>query len=287
MIAKERNVSTVGDPGNYSTIALSPDEHRAAVGLLDVDGRASDLWVSDLTRGNLTRLTFDPQSDSDAVWSPDGSQIVFSSNRAGDGFTNLYSTSAGGAGQEQVIYKSESTKFPTDWSRDGQSILFENWINGGEVWVLNLSGDRQAKPLLQSNSFSQIQGVYSPDGHYIAYVSTESGRPEVFVQTLPLSGKKWQVSTAGGVFPRWRGKEIIYVTEDGKLMAAESKDRRRLREWRSAPALTRTSIKMLAGAGYPYSASSDGARFLVNARVEATNLAPMTVVLNWQEDLKK
>jgi serine/threonine protein kinase len=281
-----KKLSTVGDPGNYSTIALSPDDHRAAVGLLDVDGRASDLWVSDVTRGNLTRLTFDPQSDSDAVWSPDGSQIVFSSNRAGDGFTNLYTTSAGGAGKEQVIYKSEATKFPTDWSHDGRSILFENWVDNGEVWVLTLTGDRQAKPLLQSSSFSQAEGVYSPDGRYIAYVSTESGRPEVFVQTLPLSGNKWQVSTAGGVFPRWRGKDIIYVTEDGKLMAAETKIGSTF-ESGVPRQILQTSIKMLAGAGYPYSVSSDGARFLVNARVEATNLAPMTVVLNWQEGLKK
>ncbi|HKR59003.1 MAG TPA: protein kinase, partial [Pyrinomonadaceae bacterium] len=205
-----KKLGTVGEPADYSTVALSPDERRAALGLLDADGRASDLWVTDVVRGNLTRLTFDPQSDSDAIWSPDGSQIVFSSNRAGDGFTNLFLKASGGASEEQVIVKSEATKFPTDWSRDGTTILFESWLKGGAIWTLTHASDWEAKPFLQSTNFSQIQGVFSPDGRFIAYVSDESGRLEVYVQTFPTSGNKWQVSTAGGVFPRWRrdGKEL-------------------------------------------------------------------------------
>ena len=280
-----KKLGTVGEPADYSTVALSPDGRRAAVGLLDADGRAGDLWITDVTRGNLTRLTFDPQSDSDAVWSPDGSQIMFSSNRAGDGFTNLFMKSAGGAGEEQVVLKSESTKFPTDWSRDGKSILFENWKKAGEMWILTRSSDWEAKPVLQSTAFSQIQGVFSPDGHFIAYVSDESGRPEVYVQTLPASGDKWQVSSAGGAFPRW-GKELYYVTLDGRLMAVATKTGGKF-ETGVPRQLLQTNIKVLGGLGYPYSVSPDGQRFLINTRIEANNLAPMTIVLNWAEGLNK
>ncbi|MFZ0062453.1 MAG: protein kinase [Pyrinomonadaceae bacterium] len=281
-----KKLGTVGESADYSTVALSPDGHRVAVGLLDADGRAQDLWVADVSRGNLSRLTFDPQSDGDAVWSRDGSQIVFSSNRAGDGFTHLYLKAAGGAGEEQVIYKSEASKFPTDWSSDGKSILFENWKKGGQVWILTRTSDWEAKPVLQTESFSQFQAVFSPNGRFVAYVSNESGRAEVYVQTFPTSGDKWQVSTAGGGYPRWRGKELYYVTEDGRLMAVETTTEGKF-NLGVPKQLLQTNIKMIGGLGYPFSVSPDGQRFLINTRVEASNLAPMTIVLNWAEGLKK
>jgi Tol biopolymer transport system component len=276
----------VGEAADYSTVALSPDGQRVAVGILDADGRAQDLWVTDVSRGNLSRLTFDPQSDSDAVWSRDGSQIVFSSNRAGDGFTNLYLKSAGGAGEEQVIYKSEAAKFPTDWSSDGKSILFENWRKGAQVWVLTRTRDWEAKPLLQTESFNQSQAVFSPNGRFVAYGSDESGRSEIYVQTFPTSGDKWQVSNAGGLSPRWRGKELYYITEDGRVMVAETTTEGKFNP--GVPKqLLQTNIKIIGGLGYPYSVSPDGKRILINTRLEANNLAAMTIVLNWAEGLKK
>ena len=153
------------------------------------------------------------------------------------------------------------------------------------VWLLPLS-DRQAKPLLQSTAFDQGGATFSPNGRFIAYTSNESGRFEVYVQTLPVSGEKWLISSGGGFLPLWRddGKELFYLTEDGKLMSAEIQTEGAFAS--DVPKqLFQTEIKLIAG--YPYAVAPGGARFLVNTPAEANNPAPMTVVLNWTATLKQ
>jgi serine/threonine protein kinase len=282
-----KKLEALGDPDSYASVSLSPDGRHAAAGLLDPDGRQSDVWTIELSRGAKTRLTFNPQSDGDPVWSPDGKRIAFSSNRAGDGHIHVYGTSASATGDDQLLLNGNADDVPTSWSRDGKNILFMRFQNEvpGSVWVLSLD-DRQAKPLLQSDSFEQAAGAFSPNGRFIAYDSTESGRLEVYVQTFPLSGQKWIISSGGGTIPRWRddGKEIFYLTQDGKVMSAQLKSDSSFDNVVTKQ-LFKLDIKLASG--YSFDATPDGSRFLINTPAEANTPAPMVVVLNWPATLKQ
>ena len=280
--------SAVGDVVGRDSLALSPDGRIAATGLLDADGRQSDIWLVDLTRNTTSRLTFDPAGDGTPVWSPDGKRIVFGSNRASGGRdVDLWEQAASGVGDEQVLLKSASAKFPTSWSRDGQVILFENWEQQlkGAIWVMS-TADRQARPLLQSKSFNQLQGQFSPDGHFIAYASDESGSMEIFLQRYPTTSEKWQISSGGGITPLWRadGHEIFYTSLD-KMMSVEVKLGSKV-ETGLPRELFRSAISH-HGLSYDYAVSPDGQRFLISNAVDVNEVAPMTIVLNWNAALKK
>src|SRR5262249_12095065 len=127
-------------------------------------------------------------------------------------------------GAEEALLKSSMDLYPTDWSRDGKLLLYTavDPKSGRDLWVLPLDGERKPIPYLQT-PFDEAQGQFSPDGRWVAYTSTDSGRPEIYVQPFPASGGKWQISTAGGVTPRWRadGKELFYISLDRKLMAVD------------------------------------------------------------------
>jgi eukaryotic-like serine/threonine-protein kinase len=281
-----KKLEPVGEADAYAALSLSADGRRAALGMLDADGRHSDIWLLDLSRGSKSRLTFDPKSDGAPVWSPDGSRIVFYSNRAGDGHANIFVTSASTAGDDQLLLSSDSDDIPTNWSRDGQNILFMRFGKAhAGVWLLPLSGDHQPKPILQSAVFDQGGASFSPDGRFIAYTSNESGRFEVYVQSFPLSGDKWTVSSGGGALPLWRGdgKELFYITRDGKVMSVAIKLGPKL-EVGVPQQLFQTRIKF--GSDYPYGVTPDGSRFLINAPAEANESAPMIIVLNWTASLR-
>ena len=284
-----KKLNSVGEPANYATFSLSPDERRAAVSLLDADGRVADLWILDLMRGSISRLTFDPSSEGWGVWSPDGNNIVYNSNRLGDGHVHLYEKAASGTGDDQLLLQSASDKYPTSWSRDGQFILFVNWPLRAKagIWLLPLTGERQPRALLQTAAFDQTGGQFSPDGRFVAYMSNESGRTEVYVRPFPLSDDKWRISSGGGQLPSWRadGKELFYVTDEGRLMSAEIRFSGKF-ENGVPQQLFQTNIKN-SGGGLCYGAAADGQRFLVNTFVEGDNPAPMTIVLNWTNDLKR
>jgi serine/threonine protein kinase/Tol biopolymer transport system component len=279
---------TVGEPGTYDALELAPDGRRAAVMQYDPDGRPADIWLVDLARGAKTRLTFDPHSDSYPLWSPDGNRIAFSSNRRGPS-VDLFVKSANGTGEDELLLHTDEEKYPTSWTPDAQSLVFDAWHTNGKscISLLSLTGERQSRPLLCSDAYSQQGGRLSPDGRLLAYVSNESGRWEVYVQPYPLTGEKWQISSGGGSVPTWRGdgKELYYMAYDEKLMSAEPNARGTF-EGVAPRALFQTPVK-LTGSGNPYAPARDGSRFLVVAAAEANNPAPMTVVLNWTADLKK
>ncbi len=232
-----KKLQTIGELRNYAAIALSPDAQRAAASLLDSDGRVADIWLIDLRRDSLiTKLTFEPSMEGDPVWSPDGSKIVFSSDRSGNGEVNIYQKAAGGAGGDQLLFSSNSAKYPTGWSRNGNLILFENWAKSrGAIWVLSLT-DNQAKPLLESSAYDQFHGQISPDGRYIAYTSNESGTWDVYVQPFANTGEKWPISSNGGGLPQWRkdGKELYYLSNEGRLMSVDIKESPEFEKQRSS-----------------------------------------------------
>jgi len=154
------------------------------------------------------------------------------------------------------------------------------------VWLMPLSGDRQPKPLFQSQAFDQGAATFSPNGRFIAYTSNESGRWEVYLQSFPPSADKLMVSSTGGALPLWRddGKELFYLTEDGRVMSVEIKSSAKLES--SVPQqLFQTRIKLADD--YPYAINPDGSRFLINVPAETNDTAPMIVVLNWTAGLKR
>ncbi len=242
-----------------------------------------DLWLSNVTGGNVTRFTFDPANDLFPVWSPDGSRIAWASNR--EGVFHLYEKAASGAGQDALLLKSDYFKFPTDWSRDGRFIIYReiNPKTKYDVWVLPVgpqTGDQKPFPFLQTEA-NETAAVLSPDGQWIAYSSDESGRYEVYVQSFPGGGSKRQVSSSGGIGPRWRGdgKELFYHAPDGKLMAVAVKGGASFEA--DVPVAL---FEFRAGGNFisPYfDVTKDGQKFLLSTIVETEAVTPLTIVVNW------
>ena len=281
-----REISKVGQPGEYINSVLSPDGKKTAV-QRRVDGN-SDIWVIDLERGMPVRFTFGASSEDDPAWSPDGSVILFSSDRD-DGIRRIYRKSAGGAEKEELVSNAvQMNDDGIDWSSDGKNVIYEttNEKGGLDLWVLPMTGDSKPYPLLQSE-FAESLGRFSPDSRYFAYVSSESGRPEVYVQSFPPSGGKWQVSTGGGGQPRWRrdGKELFYISADKRLMAVSVQLDGTFEQGQPNPLfLTQVSSYLSPDR---YDVSADGQRFLINSPVEETGSSPINVILNWASTLKK
>jgi serine/threonine protein kinase/WD40 repeat protein len=196
---------------------LSPDGKSVAFSR----DNPSDIWILDIERGLTSPLTSDPAEDSFPVWSPDGRTIVFRSTRDGPG--NLDTRGVGVVEPDKPILKDQESKYPTDWSRDGKYIAY--FTDAGDIWALPVSEDSgESKPLrVTETKFKESDAKFSPDGSWIAYVSNEPGQPQVYVQSFPRGFKK-QVSTAGGIMPRWSpdGKELFYY-ELPNLMVASAK----------------------------------------------------------------
>jgi Tol biopolymer transport system component len=285
-----RKIGTVGPPGNYLALWLSPDEKRVAVERLEKGG--GDIWLFDIDRNTPTRFTFDPAWDFAPVWSPDGSRIVFSSAR--EGIPNLYVKPASGSSNEELLLKRSSVNAATDWSSDGEFILYReiNARGRSDLWILALEGDRTPKPFLQDD-FDNGGAKFSPDGKWVAYYSNDSGQLQVYVRPFPGPGAKYQVSTSGGSDPRWRrdGKELFYLSPDGKLMAVEVKAGSAFEVGVPKPIfdthIRRDVSRGILGSRDNYAVSSDGQRFLAIDLTEASASSPLTVVLNWAADLKR
>ncbi len=158
----------------------------------------------EVARGVTSRFTFDPGNDIYPVWSPDGSRIVFGSDREG-GVPHLYQKRADGVGIEEPVVKSSADMLPHGWSPDGRFFAYRATVTGrSQLGVLRLVGDRTPH-LFEPSAVQQQTSQVSPDGRWLAYASTESGRYEVYVQSFPApGGGKWQISKDGGMFPRWR-----------------------------------------------------------------------------------
>jgi eukaryotic-like serine/threonine-protein kinase len=283
-----KQLGTVGSPGLMLTPSLSPDEKQVAILSIDV-ALVSDIWLVDLSRQSRSRFTFDPAMDTNAVWSPDGSRIVFSSNRSGP--FDLYWKPANGSGNEELLLKSDHAKFATDWSPDGRFILYgeSSPTTSGDVWALPLFGDQKPIPIVQSN-FGEGQAKFSPDGRWVMYVSNETGTPQVYVQSFPATGGKVMVSINGGFQPRWRpdGKELVYFGSDNKLMAVSVKTNGNHFEVGNPTPLFPLNLAVTGPiGGSAVNVTRDGRRFLINVLVEENSSSPAIVVQNWTASLKK
>jgi Tol biopolymer transport system component len=278
-----RRLGTVGEPGNYSVPALSPDEKTLAVTRIDPEIGTRDIWLFDLLHGTPSQFTFDPAEETNPTWSPDGTQIVFSSVQNGKG--DIYRKATTGAGIAEPVMESRDLKIVQSWTPDGRFVLYDSFASGGKVWALPLSGDRKPTALLAGDSALRLTSV-SPDMRWMAYASNSTGRNEIYVQSFPPSGRKWQVSTAGGDEPYWRhdGKELFYV-EGKRLMAVDvTADGPRFRPGIPKPLFEVLRLETEARRSR-YQVAANGQKFLIVVPLESTQ--PITVVTNWTAGLKQ
>ena len=282
-----KRLESVGEPADCDHPRLSHDGRRLAVVVSEPDTGDTDLWLYDLPRHAKTRFTFESAITIFPVWSPDDTRIVFSSLR--NGTRGLYQRLASGAGGEELLLDSKTiSRFPTAWSAEGH-IAFQfqdpKAKTGVDVGVLSVA---DGTPLtLLSTPFEEWGPEFSPDGRWLAYCSTESGKFEVYVQAFPGPGGKWQVSTGGGSYPRWRrdGKEIFFQTLDKKLMAVEVKAGSGF-EVGTPRVLFQTQVKA-SDFGRQYDVSPDGSRFLINTVVDNGKTEAITIVQNWTAGSRK
>jgi eukaryotic-like serine/threonine-protein kinase len=263
---------------------LSPDGRQVAVGIVE---QGTQVWLYDLTRDTLTRLTFEGNVNTNPSWTPDGKRIAFLSNKEGPG--NLFWQLADGSGGLELLVKSDYNQYEGSWSPDGQILVFveANPTTGYDMWELRMS-DRKAQPFLRMR-FNEAAPRFSPDGRWLAYMSDESGRFEIYVQPYPGPGGKWQISTEGGTEAVWNpnGRELFYRSGK-KTMAVDIT---------TQPGFSVGKSRMLFEGQYQptpttspnYDVSHDGQRFLMLKPTDQALAAPtqVNVVLNWFEELKQ
>lgn len=217
---------TSGEPGLYRTLTISRDGKRVAFERTDASTQNRDIWLLDVASGKATRFTSDPAWEAFPTWSPDGSRIIFTSNRSG--VFDLYQKASNGAGTEELFHKSSEGKGPTSWSPDGRFLLYYSLGQPTHVRLLAASGpaDRAPVPVVDPQ-FSSITARFSPDGRWIAYTSNESGSDEISVRPFDaargIPGAPVVLTSDGGRTPLWRGdgKEIFYFDRAGIVTAME------------------------------------------------------------------
>jgi Tol biopolymer transport system component len=276
-------LGTLGPPddSNLLHLELSPDGNRALI----THGPVGSADIAMLEGAHTRAFASDPADDRFTIWSPDGTRVVFASNRKG--VFDLYQKASSGSGAEEILLESAESKRPNSWSRDGRFLLYNSDRNNGDLMVLPMTGER--KPFLfLSTRFDEQDGVFSPDGKWVAYQSNESGQFEVYVRPFPGPGAALRVSTGGGnSAPRWRtdGKELYYATPDGKLMAVAVTAQGTALTLGKPEVLFQTQIAT-AVQRPQFDVARDG-RFLVNLELAGASAGPIHVLLNWRAESEK
>jgi serine/threonine-protein kinase len=266
--------------GAYEDLSLSPDGRRVA---LTVEGSTWNIWIYEITRGTLTRLTFE-NDNRDPFWTPDGKRVVYTSFR--NGKYGLYWKAADASGSEEQLISDVNWLCASSFSSDGKELAYieQSPDTGIDIWILPLDGERKPRPFLRTR-FREWFPAFSPDGHWVAYESDESGRPEIYVQQYPGPGRKVQISNEGGTRPVWShdGLTLFYANGD-KLMrvAIEAK----------TGFAAGTAQQVLQGnyyeSGHYFDVMPDGKQFVFIKEREQTRAATqINLVLNWFDELKR
>ena len=274
--------------GDYGQIELSPDDKRVVLERLPggSGGSGGDLWLLDLSTGVFSRLTSGPDSERDPLWSPDSHSVTYTVT---DGKEPGIRQVVIGAG-DTPVFADRKANWLDDWSRDGKLLVYHT-SGGNDISVLPLSGDRKPKVVFRT-SFQKDQLRLSPDGRWIAYMSMESGQPEVYLAAFPSFTDRRQVSTGGGVMPLWRkdGGELYYVSLDRKVMAVEVKAGSTL-ETGTVKALFQLQGELaMSAASYFWAVTGDGQKFLIREVAGAANAGaaePINIVINWPSALAR
>jgi serine/threonine-protein kinase len=278
-------------PHGYLYPRFSPDGAFVA---LDVrEPRSNDLWLFDLRRETLSKLTADGSRNSYPVWTPNGRDLLYVSNQKGS--DNIYRRRADGSGTAEALSDHRNAVLPYAISPDGTAAVLRELTSGVDLALLRLDGTRRVEPLIHSVA-SELNADLSPDGRWIVYQSDQSGTAEIYVQPFPdVSGGRWQISNAGGLTPLWarNGREIFYVGADNNLMRVEIAPGTSFSAGRPSRFFpgTYSSMDWYRGqGGRAFDLSPDGSRFIVvkdRPRVDSQRPTGMHVVLNWHETLKQ
>jgi Tol biopolymer transport system component len=254
----------------------------------DAETGMGDVWIYDLPRKRLTRLTYEPGNESSPLWLPDEKHIVYISDAAGH--DDLYQIPSGGTGGPERLFANDRAKRPTDVSVDGRWIIFNSStgrnVADSDIWVYS-TADKTAHPWL-ATPFREANGRLSPDGKWIAYDSNESGRSEIYVRAFPDSDQKWLVSNGGGLTPAWRGdgRELYYIAPDQKMMAVAVTPGA-LFDAQTPVALFDANVRVHAA--HQYDVWPDGSRFLLNRPVDegGQTVDAVTILQNWAARLSR
>jgi len=287
-----KRLGSIGEPGRYSQISLSPDDKRLAVEIPDATGRF-DIWILDVTRGLASRLTSDPGNERDVVWSPDSQELVYSSDATGD--QNLLRKRLLESGPPGSLpFESGTTASEADvaesWSRDGNTLVYVTLGEERTIWTLDMSGRARPEALMKGR-FMVDEPQLSPDGRWLAYISTESGRYEVYLEPFKRRGQRVRVSTDGGGQPRWRSdaNELFYLSRDGDVMAVS------VREGSTGPQIGAPAMLLppgqlrtiMQGGDYDdYAVASDGQRFVMKVAAGQRQPQRIHLVTDWLSLLK-
>ena len=286
-------LKTIGDPGEYNTLALSPDGTSVAVERIDSQTRNSDLWLY-MSQGGSMRLTFDPSRQVSPVWSADGSRIAFASARNGQ--HGIYEKATNGAGAEELLLQSPATMTPSTWTSDSRFLLGYDTLGKGNLWLLPLEPGKRNSVRLFSSQSNEVGARLSPDNRWIAYRSNESGQFEIYVRPFDPSasgasaanGSEWMVSKGGGDGVRWRrdGNELFFLAPDQSLMSAEVA---RTGAGSSARIEIKAPKKLFRPPSYGrfWDVTPDGKQFLFPVPAGGTvTEQPFMIVLHWTATLK-
>ncbi|HTS36917.1 MAG TPA: protein kinase [Candidatus Solibacter sp.] len=272
---------------------LSPDGKRLAISVGDPE---ADVWVFDLVHGSKTRLTFGEGTHLMVSWSPDGQKIVYVTQHGATlmAGTSLRMRLANGGGQEEVLLQTgtslQATVLSPQFSPDGKYLLYmqQSGPTDAEIKAMPLTGDRKPFTVLKPQSAQTriVQFRLSPDGRWLAYSSTESGREELYVTHFPSGQGRWQISQEGATFPTWRGdgKELWFLGPDGALryVTVNAKSE----EFESDPVRELFQLSYTAPLGDPFDISADGQRIVVTTLPESPP-TPLVLVTNWMNGVKK
>ena len=278
-------LGNVGPPLTYANPSLSPDGKRLAFDQRSPERQEIGIWVYDLRTAVASKLTLDPSLNQAPVWTGDGKRIIFTSNRKI--FNLVYQKNADGSGPETQITDLVGGRLVNCWdtSRDGAYMLLRS---EAELWNYTVA-EKKSRPYIQGKWLVR-NAQFSPDGKWVAYSTNESGNWEVYVSPFPNASSKWQVSHGGGEEPRWRqdGKELFYLSPDGKLMAAGVKLGDSFEAMTSVPLFqARRRQKISSQDIFTYAVGENGTKFLFNTVVEQKEAQPLSVILNWNSGLEK
>ena len=282
-----REIERLGEPDDGNPVGPTPSPGGDRVAVFRRGATDSDVWLFDTRRGVLSRFTTTPGEDIFPAWSRDGSRIAFTSVRSQQGVGIYAKATVGAEGDALLVAPTAEETFPSDWSPDGRTLVFERRSEktGWDVWALPLGGGQPA-PLIQTDADERGAQV-SPDGAWIAYTANTSGRPEVYVQPFPSGGTVTQVSVNGGAQARWRpdGRELFYLVPDSRQLIAVpvqiGADRTIALGAGTALFAMDIGHVMNSGPNPEYVPSADGQRFLVNLVLQDPRPTPLRLVMNW------
>lgn len=291
--------NAVTPAGDYIDFRLSPDESHVAYSRADPVTQAPVLWVKDLRSEADRKVTSDPPSshtEASVLWSPSGSEFIYRSNRDST-LSQLYRMSATGVGEPRIVLGeaqlrelAQSTPIPTDWSPNGNYLVYHAPVPkfGYDLFALSVTDGKVT--VLSHSVGNDLHGSISQDSRWVAYASSdESGRYEVYVQAFPDPKERWTISTEGGSEPRWsaNGRELLYLRRDGMLMSVPIETAPSFAVKGHAVPLFKTQVTTVDPYRVNFVPSKDGNRILMSAAINTGDPPAITVVLNWPALLKK